>query len=141
MLGRIAGLAGQSHPKPSQSHLKATTKPYTRHILGIDSGVQRHLKATPKPHPCAIRATPKPPQGSTKAPPRPPQGYPRATGDGRWEMAATPGKATRRQLQATWTHSRSRAALYIASITVTRAAASRGGTRGWSLAPTTASTN
>ena len=28
---------------------KATTRPYTRHILGIDSGVQSHPKATPKP--------------------------------------------------------------------------------------------
>src|ERR1035441_2590590 len=28
---------------------KATSKPYTRHILGIDSGVQSHPKATPKP--------------------------------------------------------------------------------------------
>jgi hypothetical protein len=41
--------------KASQSHHKATTKPYTRHILGIDSGVQRHLKATPKPHPWAAQ--------------------------------------------------------------------------------------
>ena len=32
----------QIHPKPP----KATTKPYTRHILGIDSGVQSHPKAT-----------------------------------------------------------------------------------------------
>src|ERR1017187_754330 len=36
---------------------KATTRPYTRHILGIDSGVQSHPKATPRLH-----------QGYTKAP-------------------------------------------------------------------------
>src|ERR1035437_748766 len=33
---------------------KATSKPYTRHILGIDSGVQSHPKATPKPPPGAF---------------------------------------------------------------------------------------
>jgi hypothetical protein len=36
---------------------KATIKPYTRHILGIDSGEQRHPKATPmrpSSHPKAI---------------------------------------------------------------------------------------
>jgi hypothetical protein len=38
-------------------------------------------------------------------------------------------------------HFRSRAPAYIASITLTRAAASRGVTSGWSLAPATASTN
>src|ERR1035441_2341244 len=38
----VGGEAGQSHPK-------AIPKPYSRHILGIDSGVQSHLKATPKP--------------------------------------------------------------------------------------------
>src|ERR1039457_1506791 len=47
---------------------KATTKPYTRHILGIDSGVQSHPKATLKPH-----------QGSTKAPPRLHQSHPKAS--------------------------------------------------------------
>jgi hypothetical protein len=36
---------------------KATTRPYTRHILGIDSGVQSHLKATPKRHQGATKAT------------------------------------------------------------------------------------
>src|ERR1039458_3236012 len=29
---------------------KATPKPYSRHILGIDSGVQSHPKATPMRH-------------------------------------------------------------------------------------------
>src|ERR1035437_3723441 len=43
---------------------KATAKPYSRHILGIDSGVQSHTKATPKPH-----------QGYTKATPRLHQGH------------------------------------------------------------------
>src|ERR1039458_5879831 len=46
---------------------KATTKPYSRHILGIDSGVQSHLKATPRPYQGHTKATPKPPQGHTKA--------------------------------------------------------------------------
>src|ERR1039458_695908 len=49
---------------------KATSKPYTRHILGIDSGVHRHLKATPRPHQSHTKATPKPPtcdpQGTSK---------------------------------------------------------------------------
>src|ERR1019366_6281611 len=64
---------------------KATPKPYTRHILGIDSGVQSHPKATlkptdsqpigtPKPHQCDPKATPKPHQGYTKATPRLHQG-------------------------------------------------------------------
>src|ERR1019366_10396352 len=47
---------------------KATPKPYTRHILGIDSGVQSHPKAPPRLH-----------QGSTKAPPKPHQSHPKAT--------------------------------------------------------------
>src|ERR1035437_1381875 len=47
----------QSHPKPHQCDIKATTRPVDRHRIG----------------------TPKPPQGSTKATPRLPQGYPKAT--------------------------------------------------------------
>ena len=39
---------------------KATAKPYSRHILGIDSGVQSHPKATPKPHQSHTKATLKP---------------------------------------------------------------------------------
>src|ERR1019366_3291818 len=39
---------------------KATSKPYSRHILGIDSGVQSHTKATPRPHQGHTKATPKP---------------------------------------------------------------------------------
>ena len=49
--------------KATQSHHKATTKPYTRHILGIDSGVQSHPKATPKPHQSHLKATSKPGHG------------------------------------------------------------------------------
>src|ERR1019366_7030464 len=56
--------AAQSHLKPP----KATAKPYSRHILGIDSGVQSHTKATPRLH-----------QGYTKATPRLHQGYPTAS--------------------------------------------------------------
>src|ERR1019366_2644336 len=44
-------------PKP----LQATPKPYSRHILGIDSGAQSHPKATLKPHQSHPKATPKPP--------------------------------------------------------------------------------
>src|ERR1022692_2386371 len=52
---------------------KATAKPYSRHILGIDSGVQSHPKATPKPHQSHTKATPKPHQSHTKATPKPHQ--------------------------------------------------------------------
>src|SRR5439155_1519387 len=45
------------------------------------------------------------------------------------------------RIYATSTHLRSRARRYIASITLTRAAASRGLTSGWSFAPDTASRN
>ena len=37
-------------PKGRAEPPKATAKPYSRHILGIYSGVQSHPKATPKPH-------------------------------------------------------------------------------------------
>src|ERR1035441_5585526 len=78
--------AAQSHLKPP----KATSKPYSRHILGIDSGVQRHPKATskptdsqpigtPKPHQCDPKATPRLHQSHPKATPKPPQGYTKAT--------------------------------------------------------------
>src|ERR1039458_8530998 len=52
---------------------KATSKPYSRHILGIDSGVQSHPKATPKPPQSHLKATSKPPQSHTKATTKPPQ--------------------------------------------------------------------
>jgi hypothetical protein len=41
--GVLKGAPGRKPPK-------ATTEPYTRHRLGIDSGVQSHPKATPKRH-------------------------------------------------------------------------------------------
>src|ERR1035441_8962826 len=50
---------------------KATSKPYTRHILGIDSGVQSHTKATSRLHQGSTKATPKPHQSHTKATPKP----------------------------------------------------------------------
>src|ERR1035441_5175527 len=50
---------------------KATTKPYSRHILGIDSGVQSHPKATLKPPQGATKATPMRPQSHLKATPKP----------------------------------------------------------------------
>src|ERR1039458_5091937 len=55
----------QSQAKPP----KATSKPYTRHLLGIYSGVQSHPKATPKPHQGHTKATPKPPPCDTHATP------------------------------------------------------------------------
>src|ERR1035438_8145253 len=66
---RANGQNGQYADEPKFSLLKKRlgkpaptpgTKPYTRHILGIDSGLQSHPKATTKP-----------PQGSTKATFRP----------------------------------------------------------------------
>src|ERR1035441_2965386 len=45
---------------PALKPPKATAKPYTRHILGIDSGLQSHIKATPRPHQGHTKATPKP---------------------------------------------------------------------------------
>src|ERR1035437_3550979 len=47
---------------PALKPPKATAKPYTRHILGIDSGLQSHTKATPRPHQSHTKATPKPHQ-------------------------------------------------------------------------------
>src|ERR1019366_8735080 len=67
------GVGGRAKPP------KATPRPYTRHILGIDSGVQSHPKATPKPHQSHTKATPRPHQGHTKATPRPHQGHTKAT--------------------------------------------------------------
>src|ERR1039458_6046402 len=54
----------------SASPAQATPRPYTRHILGIDSGVQSHHKATTKPPTRQEKATPRLHQGSTKATPR-----------------------------------------------------------------------
>src|ERR1035441_1907539 len=68
---------------------KATTRPYTRHILGIDSGVQSHPKATPRP-----------PQGYTKATPRLHQGYPQAKVEGRIQNAERSGTASPSHPQA-----------------------------------------
>src|ERR1035441_744137 len=77
---RISPAEGRM-PKARAKPPKATPKPYTRHILGIDSGVQSHPKATPrptdsqpigapKPHQCDPKATSKPPQSHTKATPK-----------------------------------------------------------------------
>src|ERR1035441_1486058 len=68
----------KGRPKPP----KATAKPYTRHILGIDSGVQRQPIGNPEPPQSHHRATSRLPQGNLKATPqghlkttsRPPQG-------------------------------------------------------------------
>src|ERR1035441_1439679 len=49
---------------------KATAKPYTRHIVGIYSGVQSHPKATSKPTDSQPIGTPEPPQSHPKATPK-----------------------------------------------------------------------
>src|ERR1017187_2727563 len=59
---------------PALKPPKATAKPYTRHILGIDSGLQSHTKATPRPHQGHTKATPKPHQSHTKDTLKPHQG-------------------------------------------------------------------
>src|ERR1035441_9833434 len=51
---------------------KATPKPYSRHILGIDSGVQSHPKATPRPTDSQPIGAPKPHQCDPKATSKPP---------------------------------------------------------------------
>src|ERR1035441_726735 len=57
---------------------KATPKPYSRHILGIDSGVQSHPKATPKPPQGLLIANRLGPQSHTNATLKPLQGYTKA---------------------------------------------------------------
>src|ERR1019366_5455224 len=69
---------GLSRSWPSKPP-KATTRPYSRHILGIYSGVQSHLKATPRPPQSQLLGSTEPPQSHPKATPRLPQGYPKAT--------------------------------------------------------------
>src|ERR1019366_4595406 len=64
----VASARGRAKPP------KATPRPYTRHILGIDSGVQSHTKATPRLHQGYTKATPRLHQGYTKATPKPHQG-------------------------------------------------------------------
>ena len=64
---------------PALKPPKATSKPYTRHILGIDSGLQSHPKATTKPHHSHTTATPKPHQSHTKATPQPHHSHTKAT--------------------------------------------------------------
>ena len=78
--------SGKGRTKPPQ----ATPKPYTRHILGINSGVQSYPKATLKPHQSHLKATLKPPSSHPQATLKPPsshilgidsgvQSYPKAT--------------------------------------------------------------
>src|ERR1019366_6570470 len=58
---------------PALKPPKATAKPYSRHILGIDSGVHSHTTATPQPHHSHTTATPQPHHSHTKATPKPHQ--------------------------------------------------------------------
>src|ERR1039458_7447621 len=71
---RISPAEGRM-PKARAKPPKATPKPYTRHILGIDSGVQSHPKATPRPTDSQPIGTPKPHQSHLKATPRLPQSH------------------------------------------------------------------
>src|ERR1035437_8064281 len=59
-LVRIPPLAKVSRARTLKQP-KSTAKPYCRHILGIDSGVQSQPKATPKPHQSLPHAPLKPP--------------------------------------------------------------------------------
>src|ERR1039458_508327 len=73
---------------------KATPRPYCRHILGIDSGVQSHPKATPRLH-----------QGYTKAPTRLPQSQGDRTASGVLPCNAANcfvGAESRRQRIRSW---------------------------------------
>src|ERR1039458_7926425 len=74
---------------------KATAKPYSRHILGIDSGVQSHPNSSLKPPQSLLianrlgpqshtNATLKPPQSHTKATPKPHQSHTKARGKRLW---------------------------------------------------------
>ena len=71
--------AAQSHPKPPQGHLKATTEPYTLEYRATPRLPQGHPKATPRLPQGHPKATPRPPQGHPKATSRLPQGYLKAT--------------------------------------------------------------
>ena len=68
---RKAEIEGRAKPP------KATAKPYSRHILGIDSGLQSHHTATTQPHHSQhhspTKATTQPHQSHTKATPKPHQ--------------------------------------------------------------------
>jgi hypothetical protein len=64
-------LAPEATPKPPQ----ATTKPYSRHILGIYSGVQSHPKASLKPLQGHPKASSKPHQSHPNATLKPPQSH------------------------------------------------------------------
>src|ERR1019366_6374340 len=64
---------------PALKPPKATAKPYSRHILGIDSGVHSHTTATPQPHHSHTKATTKPQQSHNKATTKPQQSHNKAT--------------------------------------------------------------
>src|ERR1035441_2151224 len=80
----VASARGRAKPP------KATPRPYTRHILGIDSGVQSHTKAIPRLHQGYTKATPRLHQGYTKASPMRPSSHPQA-----WFVSALPGEIGR----------------------------------------------
>ena len=76
-------LTPEATPKPPQ----ATTKPYSRHILGIYSGVQSHLKATPRPPQSHLLGSTEPPQSHPKATlMRPPSQVHATYKPGDWEV-------------------------------------------------------
>src|ERR1019366_3504840 len=63
------------------------TEPYTRHILGIDSGVQSHPKATPRLPQGYPKAPPKPHQCDPHATPKPHQSHPEVIANGQSQIA------------------------------------------------------
>src|ERR1035438_6792173 len=74
--GCSPGKCGQGHPKPPQGHLKATSRPYSRHRLRSTKPHQSHPKAPPRLHQGSHKAPTRLPQGFTKATPKPHQSQP-----------------------------------------------------------------
>src|ERR1035441_7035861 len=65
--------------KATQSHPKATTKPYTRHRLRRTEPPQGHPKAPPRPPQGCTKATPRLHQTHPTATPKPHQSHTKAT--------------------------------------------------------------
>src|ERR1035438_831328 len=99
--GNIAHCPRQATVAPPPGKpLKATAKPYSRHILGIYSGVQSHPKATLKPPQGHLKAPPKRHQSATKATPKPHQSHTKAISTG-YTSVQCPGTGYRPWASAT----------------------------------------
>ena len=84
---------------------KATTRPYTRHILGIDSGVQSHPKATSRLHQSHPKAPPKPGSLGQERHSRWPTGAgasPKSPGRVNLEMAVNAARPSRNRSQTSF---------------------------------------